>query len=116
LSLSRYFYYRRNHGRLLDSRLNSEDNGISPCVFNFRLSRRIPVARVAALGVALIFCVISSSAQIFSPLHTLTAASAFAAPLTQGPDGMLYGVSSGGGLGGAGTVFRLSPDGTHFAV
>ncbi|HXS69608.1 MAG TPA: choice-of-anchor tandem repeat GloVer-containing protein, partial [Candidatus Polarisedimenticolia bacterium] len=58
----------------------------------------------------------SSSAQIFSPLHTFAAASGFAAPLMQGPDGTLYGVSSAGGLGGSGTVFRLNTDGTHFAV
>jgi len=66
-------------------------------------------------GVAL-FVAFTASAQIYSPLHIFGTASGFAAPLTQGPDGTLYGVSSGGGVGKAGTVFRLNPDGTDFAI
>ena len=73
------------------------------------------VGYVATVSGALALSVISSSAQIFSPLHTFSAASGFQAPLTQGPDGTLYGTSSAGGLGG-GTVFRINPDGTHFAI
>ena len=74
-----------------------------------RNSHRLPLTG------SFVFLVLSSPAQIFSPLHTFSTASGFAAPLTQGPDGILYGTSSGGGLGG-GTVFRVNPDGTHFAI
>ncbi len=36
--------------------------------------------------------------------------------LVQGPDGMLYGVTTDGGAGGAGVVFRMQTNGTGFAV
>ena len=36
--------------------------------------------------------------------------------LVQGPDGTLYGTAQNGGTNGSGTVFRLNPDGTAFAV
>ena len=36
--------------------------------------------------------------------------------LVQGPDGTLYGVTTTGGGGGAGTVFRVQTNGTGFAV
>jgi uncharacterized repeat protein (TIGR03803 family) len=36
--------------------------------------------------------------------------------LAQGPDGMLYGVTTDGGAGGAGAVFRVQSNGTAFAV
>ena len=36
--------------------------------------------------------------------------------LAQGPDGMLYGVTTDGGAGGAGVVFRVQTNGTAFAV
>lgn len=38
-----------------------------------------------------------------------------AAPLMQGQDGMLYGTCSSGGAGGAGTIFRLRPDGAQYS-
>src|ERR1700743_2640349 len=57
-----------------------------------------------------------TSAQIFSPLHTFSTASAFAAPLAQGPDGTFYGVSSLGGLGNLGTVFQIQADGSRFSI
>ncbi len=38
------------------------------------------------------------------------------APLAQGADGALYGVTSAGGINGAGTVFRINPDGTGHEV
>ena len=38
------------------------------------------------------------------------------AGLTAGPDGTLYGVAQAGGANGAGTLFKVSPDGTGFAV
>jgi uncharacterized repeat protein (TIGR03803 family) len=71
---------------------------------------------VTALTGSILFLVFSASAQIFSPLHTFSTASGFAAPLTQGPDGTLYGTSSGGGAGNSGTVFRVDTDGTHFGI
>jgi uncharacterized repeat protein (TIGR03803 family) len=37
-------------------------------------------------------------------------------PLAQGNDGALYGTSSLGGSSGLGTVFKLSTDGTGFAI
>ncbi len=37
-------------------------------------------------------------------------------PLIQGVDGALYGVTSAGGTNGAGTVFKISPDGTGHEV
>jgi len=36
--------------------------------------------------------------------------------LVQGPDGTLYGTAQNGGTNGSGTIFRLNPDGTVFAV
>lgn len=36
--------------------------------------------------------------------------------LTQGPDGVLYGMTSNGGPFGSGTIFRVNPDGTGFRV
>jgi uncharacterized repeat protein (TIGR01451 family) len=36
--------------------------------------------------------------------------------LVQGQDGLLYGVASSGGKNGDGTLFRIGPDGGHFAV
>ena len=36
------------------------------------------------------------------------------APLIQGADGALYGVTSAGGINGAGTVFKVNPDGTGY--
>lgn len=38
------------------------------------------------------------------------------AELTEGTDGYLYGVTSGGGTNGTGTVFKLSKEGDGFAV
>jgi uncharacterized repeat protein (TIGR03803 family) len=73
----------------------------------------------AALISALALSATSSSAQIFSPLHTFATATGSTAPLVQGPDGTLYGVSARGGVSaptGSGTVFRLQPDGTGFSI
>jgi uncharacterized repeat protein (TIGR03803 family) len=38
------------------------------------------------------------------------------APLARGPDGAYYGTTSAGGALGGGTVFRVAPDGSSFAV
>ena len=34
----------------------------------------------------------------------------------QGSDGALYGTTSSGGASGAGTVFKVNPDGTGFTT
>lgn len=36
--------------------------------------------------------------------------------LIQGPDGNLYGTTSGSGANGAGTVFKIAPDGSGFTT
>jgi uncharacterized repeat protein (TIGR03803 family) len=38
------------------------------------------------------------------------------APLIQGPDGILYGTTSGGGNNDRGTVFKMNKDGTSFTA
>jgi uncharacterized repeat protein (TIGR03803 family) len=58
----------------------------------------------------------TGSAQIYSAVHVFSSAGPIQAPLTQGPDGTLYGVSSGGGGAGKGTVFKVQPDGTGFGT
>ena len=62
----------------------------------------------------------AASAQIYSPVHNFSTASYSTAPLTQGPDGTLYGVSSLGGVSappsGSGAVFKVQPDGTGFGI
>src|ERR1051325_7622008 len=80
----------------------------------FRQESRVrwAVCHVAVLA----YSVATVSAQIFSPLRTFSTASGFSAPLTQAPDGTLYGTSSSGGLGANGTVYKLNPDGTRFAT
>jgi uncharacterized repeat protein (TIGR03803 family) len=56
----------------------------------------------------------------FAILHTFTGgATDGAGPyagLIQGPDGTLYGTTSGGGTNIGGTVFQLAPDGSGFTV
>jgi uncharacterized repeat protein (TIGR03803 family) len=58
----------------------------------------------------------SASAQIYSPVHIFSTATGFAAPLAQGADGTLYGVSVYGGLLNYGTVFKVQPDGSGFGI
>jgi len=62
---------------------------------------------------------LTASAQIFSPLHIFSTATRSLAPLAQGPDGTLYGVSAYGGVSappGNGTVFKVQPDGSGFSM
>jgi uncharacterized repeat protein (TIGR01451 family) len=55
----------------------------------------------------------------FQVLHSFSAAetgSGQTAALIQGSDGFLYGTARIGGASGKGTIFRLHPDGSQFAV
>jgi uncharacterized repeat protein (TIGR03803 family) len=53
---------------------------------------------------------------VLQNLDNLTTGGVPNAGLVQGPDGVLYGTTTQGGSGGAGTVFSVNPDGTGFAV
>jgi uncharacterized repeat protein (TIGR03803 family) len=64
-------------------------------------------------GLAITPCL---QAQVFSPLHIFSSAAGFAAPLAQGPDGTFYGTSAHGGYARGGTVFKVQPDGSGFAI
>ena len=74
----------------------------------------------------LAFCVgvtlclgLTASAQIYSPLHLFSTATGSTAPLVQGPDGTLYGVSALGGASGppaSGAVFKVQPDGSGCSI
>ncbi len=73
--------------------------------------------RLAALCFGAALCAATTgSAQIYSAVHVFSSAGSIQAPLTPGPDGTLYGVSSGGGGAGKGTVFKVQPDGTGFGT
>src|SRR6185312_412954 len=70
------------------------------------------------LGVALCIA-LKASAQIYSPLHIFSTAAGSTAPLVQGPDGALYGVSALGGASGppaSGAVFKVQPDGSGCSI
>ncbi|MGA2656058.1 MAG: choice-of-anchor tandem repeat GloVer-containing protein [Verrucomicrobiota bacterium] len=52
-------------------------------------------------------------------MHIFSTATRSVAPLAQGPDGTLYGVSASGGVSGPpgnGTVFKVQPDGSGFSI
>ena len=76
--------------------------------------------RLAAICFGVALCLpLTASAQIFSPLHIFSTATGSTAPLAQGPDGTLYGVSASGGVSGppgSGTIFKVQPDGTGFGI
>jgi uncharacterized repeat protein (TIGR03803 family) len=76
--------------------------------------------RLAALFFGAAFCLaFTASAQIYSPLHIFTTASRSIAPLAQGADGTLYGVSASGGVSGPpgyGAVFKVQADGSGFGI
>jgi uncharacterized repeat protein (TIGR03803 family) len=73
---------------------------------------------------------IASDGTAFTPLHEFSAGTLNtttsllenaegtvpAAGLIDGGDGFLYGVASQGGTSGYGTIFKIKPDGTGFAV
>lgn len=77
---------------------------------------RISAGNLVVICIALVLPVTSSLAQSFSPLHTFGSISGLNTPLTEGPDGTLYGISSAGGLASAGAVFRVDHDGSHFTI
>jgi uncharacterized repeat protein (TIGR03803 family) len=76
--------------------------------------------RLATICIGTASCLaFTASAQIYSPLHIFSAATGSVAPLTQGADGTLYGVSVYGGVSGSlgfGTVFKVQPDGSGFGI
>ncbi len=76
--------------------------------------------RLAATCFGAALCLaFTASAQIYSPLHIFTTAGGSTAPLIQGPDGTLYGVTPLGGAFGPqakGTVFKVQPDGSGFDI
>jgi uncharacterized repeat protein (TIGR03803 family) len=72
--------------------------------------RKLPSARVLLL---FFISLASAQAQIFTSLHSFDGADG-ALPwgsLVEGTDGNLYGTTSSGGVYGAGTVFKVSPEG-----
>src|SRR3569833_2919067 len=76
--------------------------------------------RLTAICCGVALCLTwTASAQIFSPLHIFSTATGSTAPLIQGPDGTLCGVSALGGASGppaSGSVFRVQPDGSGFGI
>jgi uncharacterized repeat protein (TIGR03803 family) len=68
-----------------------------------------------ALGVAVV-AASGAHAQTFSVIHSFTGGSDGGNPLagfTIGPAGTLYGTTNNGGASGAGTVFKVTPNGTQ---
>jgi uncharacterized repeat protein (TIGR03803 family) len=78
---------------------------------------RDPLRRLAAICFVSAFCLaFRASAQIYSPLHIFSIVNGSTAPLTQGSDGTLYGVSALAGPPTKGTVFKVQPDGSGFSI
>ena len=63
---------------------------------------------------------LSADAQTLTTLHSFTGTGGEGSDpdtaLLQGKDGAFYGATAGGGANGAGTIYRLSADGTMFAT
>jgi uncharacterized repeat protein (TIGR03803 family) len=57
-----------------------------------------------------------SGFSVLKNLDSLSTGTYIRAGLMQGTGGALYGTTLGGGSGDEGTVFRLNPDGTNFAI
>jgi uncharacterized repeat protein (TIGR03803 family) len=74
---------------------------------------------IFALPAILLVLVGSSWAQVFTTIHSFTGADG-AIPkyeaLAQGTDGNLYGTTAHDGASGNGTVFKITPGGTLFAL
>src|SRR6185295_1148681 len=84
------------------------------------LTETRPKVAAAILLIALV-SVVSSTAQTFTILKSFGNLTHIAganprSQLAQGPDGTLYGTTSSGESSVAGTVFKIQPDGSGFAV
>ena len=81
---------------------------------------RDPLRSLAVNCFIAAFCLaFTASAQIYSPVHIFSIVNGSTAPLAQGSDGTLYGVSALGGAFGPptkGTVFKVQPDGSGFSI
>ncbi|HTR23516.1 MAG TPA: choice-of-anchor tandem repeat GloVer-containing protein [Terriglobales bacterium] len=76
-----------------------------------------PFRGVAAYIIIFVLCVaaVPSTAQTYTTLVTFdvtNGANPYFGPLVQGRDGNLYGTTEGGGANSAGTVFKMTLDGT----
>jgi uncharacterized repeat protein (TIGR03803 family) len=70
---------------------------------------------------AFLACISTAGAQTYTVLKSFNPGENMGGmspqgTLVQGPDGFLYGVTTAGGAGGAGCVFRVQTDGTGFVV
>ena len=66
-------------------------------------------------GPGLVVAAVSAQAQTLRQLHSFdgaTEGTSTSAPLTQGRDGLFYGVNGSDGPHGGGTLFRMTPNGT----
>ena len=83
-------------------------------VMHIRTSKKL-VATVTGLVISLAGAPGAASAAVFLTMHQFGAVAADGAypraPMLQGADGNYYGVTHGGGLYGAGTVFQMTPAG-----
>lgn len=86
------------------------------------LNPRPPFLLAPVLLLALAAAAVPASAQTYALLHcfgglTEPTGCQSKAPLVRGPDGTLYGTTTESGYyGGSGTVFKIQPDGTGFAL
>jgi uncharacterized repeat protein (TIGR03803 family) len=90
-------------GSLLGGLVRARDGSLYGVSYGGGTEDRGTIYRVGARGTATIVYSFAASG-----LHD---AANPRGPLTSGPDGALYGVSSTGGSRDAGTIFRVSPDG-----
>src|SRR5450755_3107577 len=71
--------------------------------------------RLPALIATLFLLLAGRSAALdFSVLHNFNPTPGSDTPVVAGPDGALYGMTTGGGSIGFGTIFKVNPDGTGF--
>lgn len=81
-----------------------------------KLYGALSVSGTSTYGNGLIYSL--STSGVFSPLYVFSGGSDGAQPfgLIQANDGLLYGVTFGGGVDGEGTVFKLSTGGAYSAI
>lgn len=84
------------------------------------LSRGALFFATAFAAALLAFAPRSALAQTVTTLHVFsggtTDGDVISAPLVQGSDGTIYGVTRGGGANGNGTVFKTQPDGSGYQL